>query len=112
MSLHPESAPRRAQAPDGRGVRFVETKLRPPLVRDDVIHRGRLLDLIHFAVTRYPLTLLSAPAGYCTTPPLAALRRNSPDLDLAWLPLDEDDTDPNLFAAALLSALRRVDPIL
>jgi LuxR family maltose regulon positive regulatory protein len=112
MSLHPESAPRRATAPDARGVRFVETKLRPPLVRDDVIHRGRLLDLVHFAVTRYPLTLLSAPAGYGKTTLLASLRRNSPDLDVAWISLDEDDNDPNLFAAALLSALRRVDPVL
>ncbi|HEV7921578.1 MAG TPA: LuxR C-terminal-related transcriptional regulator [Thermoanaerobaculia bacterium] len=112
MSLHPESAPRRAQAPDARGVRFVETKLRPPMVRDDVIHRGRLLDLVHFAVTRYPLALISAPAGYGKTTLLASLRRNSPDLDVAWLSLDEDDNDPNLFAAALLSALRRVDPIL
>ncbi|MBV9492619.1 MAG: AAA family ATPase [Acidobacteria bacterium] len=112
MSLQPESAVRRASAPAASGVRFVETKLRPPLVRDDVIHRGRLLDLVHFAVTRYPLTLLSAPAGYGKTTLLASLRRSSPDLDVAWLSLDEDDNDPNLFAAALVSALRRVDPIL
>jgi LuxR family maltose regulon positive regulatory protein len=104
----PPSAFRMA-APAPRPLRFVETKLRPPLLRDDVVPRQRLMALLHEALAA-PLTLISAPAGYGKTTLLAALSRTSPGLDLAWVSVDEDDNDPNVFAAALVAALRRVDP--
>src|ERR1043166_3511657 len=64
--------------------RVVETKLRPP-------------------------TLVSAPAGYGKTTLLASIGRVANDATVAWLSLDEDDNDPNVFAAALVASLRRVD---
>src|SRR6185369_12667514 len=79
--------PSPAAAP--RGMRFVETKLRPPILRDDVIVRAMLLDVLRADVTTFKLTLLSAPAGYGKTVVLASLPRALPEVSFAWLSLDE-----------------------
>jgi ATP/maltotriose-dependent transcriptional regulator MalT len=50
---------------------LVQTKLRPPLPRSDVIHRPRLLAALRDGLTSRQLTLLSAPAGYGKTTLLA-----------------------------------------
>jgi LuxR family maltose regulon positive regulatory protein len=92
-----------------RGLRFVETKLRAPAVRDDIVPRARLLEILGRAVSAFPLTLVSAPAGYGKTTLLASIGRVTP-ASIAWLSIDEDDNDPNVFAAALVASLRRVDP--
>jgi len=118
--MHPDPVPQKAArrrpasafhrpeiAP--RSLRFVETKLRPPLLRDDVVPRQRLMALLRQALAA-PLTLISAPAGYGKTTLLAALSRMTPELDIAWVSVDEDDNDPNVFAAALVASLRRIDP--
>jgi LuxR family maltose regulon positive regulatory protein len=91
-----------------RGLRFVETKLRAPAVRDDIVPRARLLDVLARAVEAFPLTLVSAPAGYGKTTLLASIGRVT-SASVAWLSIDEDDNDPNVFAAALVASLRRVD---
>src|SRR5256885_10235633 len=91
------------------GMRFVETKLRPPMLRDDVIVRATLLDRLRVDVTSFKLTLVSAPAGYGKTIVLASLPHALPDVSFAWLSLDEDDNDPNVFVAALVESFRRVD---
>jgi ATP/maltotriose-dependent transcriptional regulator MalT len=92
-----------------RAMRFVETKLRPPMPRDDVVPRSLLLERLQHDVVSFPLILVSAPAGYGKTTALASLPRAMPDADFAWLSLDEDDNDPNVFAGALVESLRRVD---
>src|SRR5207253_3738866 len=69
----------------------------------------RLVDALHEAAKAVPLTLISAPAGYGKTTLLAALQRDHPEISLAWISLDEEDNDPNLFAAALVAAIRRAD---
>jgi len=89
---------------------LVQTKLHPPLLREDVIPRPRLLDALRHALTSYPLTLLSAPAGYGKTTLLAALPHAFPELSLAWLSLDEEDNDPARFLIGLVAALRRLNP--
>lgn len=96
--------------PPPPGVRFVDTKLRPPRLREDVIARARLVDALYDAAKSIPLTLISAPAGYGKTTLLAALQREHPEISLAWVSLDEEDNDPNVFAAALVAAIRRADP--
>jgi len=58
----------------------------------------------------YPLTLLSAPAGYGKTTLLAALPVAYPDLSLAWLSLDEEDNDPARFLTAFIVALQHLNP--
>jgi len=91
-------------------MRFVETKLRPPMLRDDVIVRTALIDVLRNDVTTFKLTLLTAPAGYGKTVVMASLPRAMPEVGFAWLSLDEDDNDLNVFTSALVESLRRVDP--
>src|ERR1051326_8787394 len=100
--------------PGGSGIvrgaqrlRVVETKLRPPMLRDDAIVRERLLGLLDRSVFSHPLTLVSAPAGYGKTTLLASIGRVANEASVAWLSLDEDDNDPNVFAGALVASLRR-----
>ena len=101
---------------------LIPTKLQPPLPRDDVISRPRLLAALHEALTTRRLTLVSAPAGYGKTTLLAdfGLRRAGDDQirnrqsairnRLAWLTLDEGDNDPALFLVYLVAALQRLNP--
>jgi LuxR family maltose regulon positive regulatory protein len=89
---------------------LAETKFHPPLLREDIIPRQRLLHDLRSKLASYPLTLLSAPAGYGKTNLLAALPSTSPDLSLAWLSLDEEDNDPVRFLTALIVALQYLNP--
>ena len=89
---------------------LAETKFSPPLLREDVIPRQRLLDDLRRRLDSHPLTLLSAPAGYGKTTLLAALSPTYPEVSIAWLSLDEEDNDPVLFLTALVVALQRLDP--
>jgi ATP/maltotriose-dependent transcriptional regulator MalT len=106
---HPRRRGAGVRARDAQRFRFVDTKLRPPMVRDDAIARERLGRLLEGCVFSFPLTLVSAPAGYGKTTLLASIGRLAKDASVAWLSLDEDDNDPNVFAAALVASLRRVD---
>jgi LuxR family maltose regulon positive regulatory protein len=89
---------------------LIQTKLCPPLLRDDTIPRSHLLTVLHDRVLSHRLTLLSAPAGYGKTTLLTSLASLYPDLDLAWLSLDEGDNDPVLFLAYLVAALQCLNP--
>ena len=89
---------------------LAETKFYPPLLREDVIPRRRLLDDLRSKLRSYPLTLLSAPAGYGKTTLLAALAPTHPELSIAWLSLDKEDNDPVRFLTALIVALQHLDP--
>ena len=46
---------------------FVATKLKPPLIRSDVIRRAYLEEAFRYSVSNVPITLVSAPAGYGKT---------------------------------------------
>jgi LuxR family maltose regulon positive regulatory protein len=89
---------------------LAETKFHPPLLREDIIPRRHLLHDLHTNLSSYPLTLLSAPAGYGKTTLLAALPATYPDLSLAWLSLDEGDNDPVRFLIALIIAMQYLNP--
>ena len=89
---------------------LAETKFHPPVLREDIIPRQHLLHELHAKLSSYPLTLLSAPAGYGKTTLLAALPTAFPDLSLAWLSLDEEDNDPVRFLTALVVALQHLNP--
>lgn len=89
---------------------LAKTKFFPPLLREDVIPRQRLLNDLHDGLASHPLTLLSAPAGYGKTTLLAALPATFPDLSLAWLSLDREDNDPVRFLTALVVALQHLNP--
>jgi LuxR family maltose regulon positive regulatory protein len=88
---------------------LVQTKLRPPLPRSDVIPRPRLLAALRDGLISRRLTLLSAPTGYGKTTLLAEWIHHHP-AQIAWLRLDEGDNDPALFLAYLVAALQRLHP--
>ncbi len=86
---------------------LIETKLHPPLARDDIIRRLRLEERLKDAVSSLPVALLSAPAGYGKTTMLASLPRLLPGYPLAWVTLDAEDNDPVRFVGLLVAAIQR-----
>ncbi len=95
-------------------VPFVNTKLRAPPARGEMVARPRLTALLE-AGLQGALTLLCAPAGFGKTTLLvewlltldAAEGARRP---VAWLSLDADDNDPARFVGCLTAALDRVRP--
>ncbi len=88
----------------------MRTKLQPPLPRADDVPRPRLTAALYNASITHALTLLSAPAGYGKTTLLTSLSRTYPQLQFAWLSLDEGDNELATFLAALLAALQPINP--
>ena len=84
------------------------TRLRPPPIRPALVERARLLALLDQGASR-PVTLVSAPAGFGKTTLLAEWARGC-GLPVAWLSLEEADSDPSRLAAGLASSLGRLDP--
>jgi len=89
---------------------LAQTKLQRPRLREDIVPRQRLLDLLHKAVASHRLTLISAPAGYGKTTLATSLAHTVTDLTFTWLALDEEDNDPTVFLIALVAALQRLNP--
>jgi LuxR family maltose regulon positive regulatory protein len=86
---------------------LVTTKLEVPRLRADRIPRPLLLDRLNAGLTR-PVTLVSAPAGFGKTSVVAEWVSNC-GRPVAWLSLDERDSDPGRFMAYLVAALRQVE---
>lgn len=83
-------------------------KVVAPTLAPGSVARERLLAQLD-AIPTFPLTVVTAPAGYGKTTLLAqwVARRHAaqPHLPLAWLSLDESDNDPARFARHLAVAL-------
>jgi LuxR family maltose regulon positive regulatory protein len=92
---------------------LLTTKLYVPPVRPELVPRSRLTERLDVALSRgRKLTLVSAPAGFGKTTLLsewADSRTGSGAHSVAWLSLDEKDSDPTRFAAYLIAALRTFD---
>jgi LuxR family maltose regulon positive regulatory protein len=90
---------------------LIETKLRPPPLRDGLIARPRLIRLLDGALSAR-LAVVSAPAGFGKSTLLGqwidALRGR--DAAVAWLALDGDDDEIGRFLTYLVAAIRRADP--
>lgn len=90
---------------------LIETKLRPPVLRDGLVTRGRLLTALDGALATR-LVVLSAPAGFGKSTLLgqwiAQLRGRG--AAVAWLALDQGDDEIGRFLTYLVAALRRADP--
>ncbi|MBS1251509.1 MAG: HTH-type transcriptional regulator MalT [Anaerolineales bacterium] len=84
---------------------LIVTKILRPRLRDDLLHRRRLVDFIH-ARTDRKLILISAPAGYGKTSVLIDYAHDS-DLPVCWYTLDERDSDPYVFLEYLIASIRR-----
>src|SRR5262245_1044813 len=90
---------------------LVETKLYMPRLRRDLVARPRLRDrLSRGAQSR--LTVVSAPAGFGKTTVLIDWLSAAPaeEQAVAWLSLDEGDSDPALFWTYLITALQTAAP--
>ena len=84
------------------------TKLNRPRVSADLIIRPRLLKLLDRAID-WPLTLVSAPAGYGKSV-LASQWAEHHEKNVAWLSLDQNDSELRLFLDYLLAAIDSVVP--
>jgi LuxR family maltose regulon positive regulatory protein len=94
---------------------LLQTKLNRPSITRGLIDRPRLFEQLSSGV-EHPLTLICAPAGYGKTTlvstwleHMAASRGEGvAALPSAWLSLDEDESDLDLFLRYFIAALRTV----
>jgi LuxR family maltose regulon positive regulatory protein len=92
---------------------LLQTKLHRPRLPRDLVLRSRLLELLNKGVD-HQLTLVCAPAGFGKTTLVGtwleqmAAGQVSGSLPSAWLSLDENDSDLNLFLRYFINALRTI----
>ena len=86
---------------------LLTTKLFVPSVRPELVSRPRLVERLREGAHR-KLTLVSAPAGFGKTT-LVSEWATSVEQPVAWLALDEEDSDPARFFTYLIAALQQVD---
>ena len=90
------------------------TKFHPPRVRPDLIPRPALQATFDHSLANFPLTLISAPAGYGKTTLVSTWIAKSSEAAIqnraAWFSIDEGDNDPVRFVAALVFALEVQSP--
>jgi LuxR family maltose regulon positive regulatory protein len=86
------------------------TKVQPPVPPRHLVRRSRLDDALDAAVdAQIPLVLVSAPAGSGKTTLLAAWLARRPEA-VAWLQVEETDSDPARFWSYLAGAVERTQP--
>ncbi|TMC24638.1 MAG: hypothetical protein E6J36_07065 [Chloroflexi bacterium] len=86
------------------GPDLLVTKFTIPPVRSVLLQRSHLLTVLDQSRS-FPLTLLSASAGFGKTTLLSAWANQSTS-QVAWLSLDDQDNDPTRFWAYVIAALR------
>jgi len=93
------------------GSPLLETKLYVPRLRRGLVARPRLSERLSRGVES-KVTLISAPPGFGKTTLLAEWLGASPagERSVAWLSLDEADTQPAIFWTYLVTALQTVAP--
>src|SRR5258708_23610298 len=80
------------------------TKFTIPPVRSALLQRSHLLEVLDQSRS-FPLTLLSASAGFGKTTLLSTWASQS-TTQVAWLSLDEQDNDPTRFWVYVIASLR------
>src|SRR5437660_2401654 len=90
---------------------MLATKFFVPMTSGTLISRPRLHTLLDESL-KYPLTLVSAPAGFGKTMLLSCWAQSLQARHslVAWVSLDEEDNDPRLFWTYVLSALDQQQP--
>src|SRR4051812_31149122 len=86
----------------------VETRLSPPRLPRHWLHRPRLDQLLSGAA-EYPLTIVSASAGYGKSSALAAFAARG-GWPVIWYSLNEGVADPLVFLLHLVHACRKIAP--
>ena len=87
---------------------ILHTKLFRAPLSEDHVQRPYLLERLQ-QVKQYPLTVVSAPAGYGKSVLLSSWSEQC-DCHATWLSVDEEDDDLGLFESYFLAALNRVIP--
>ena len=94
-------------------VPILATKLYIPPSSPNMILRPHLIERLNRGLHR-KLTLISAPAGFGKTTLMsewaAGFERGESEGRVAWLSLDEGDSDPVRFLTYLITAIRKVAP--
>ena len=88
---------------------LINTKLRPPRLPKRYITRPRLLAQLDRGLEK-DFILISAPAGYGKTLLATDWLRQRPSLTTAWVSLDENDNDLDVFLRYLTTAVQRAFP--
>ena len=94
---------------------LLQTKLHRPRLPNDLVTRSRLVELLNQDID-HPLILVCAPAGFGKTTLVGTWLRHmaagqgekGASLPSAWLSLDENDSDLNLFIRYFIAALRTI----
>lgn len=92
-----------------RSYSLIETKLRPPRLREGYVTRPRLLVQLDHGLAQ-GFILLSAPAGYGKTSLVVDWLAHRTDLMTAWVSLDENDNDLDVFLRYLITAVANAFP--
>src|SRR5918997_2851792 len=87
---------------------ILATKLYVPPRRPNVVPRSRLIERLNEGLHR-KLTLVSAPAGFGKTTLVSAWVASC-GRPVAWLSLDEGDSDPARFLQYLVAAVQTIAP--
>src|SRR5437870_13510443 len=87
---------------------ILATKLYIPRLRPHVVIRPHLIERLNEGLHR-KLTLISAPAGFGKTTLVSEWVKRC-NRQVAWLSLDEGDSDPARFLTYLIAALRTIAP--
>jgi LuxR family maltose regulon positive regulatory protein len=86
------------------------TKVQPPVPPRHLVHRSRLDVALDTAVdAQVPLVLVSAPAGSGKSTLLGAWLATRPEA-VAWLQVEDSDSDPARFWSHLAQAIGRTQP--
>jgi LuxR family maltose regulon positive regulatory protein len=92
---------------------LLQTKLHRPRAPHDLLQRSRLIEILNRDTDR-PLILVCAPPGFGKTTLIvtwleqmaASQSKEATSLPAAWLSLDENDSDLNLFLHYFINSLR------
>jgi len=88
---------------------LLRTKISIPVLRLGLVLRKRLIEKLDKGLENR-LTMISAPAGYGKTTLLCEwIASHPPDVQFAWLALDEEDNNPTIFLQYAIAALQVVD---
>ena len=105
MTAQPDTAPGRPDAPI-----LLLTKLHPPMVPSQIVARERLFARLREGRGRR-LSLVACPAGFGKSTLLAAWREaDSGERPMAWVTLDEGDSDVVVLWSHVLEALGQACP--